>query len=53
VGEKELARGGVVELAAIVTLEGMDRATKPGGGPGEEVGVSGERVGLQPKLESP
>jgi hypothetical protein len=29
----------VVELATIITLEGMDRATKLGGDPGEEVRV--------------
>jgi hypothetical protein len=41
VGE-EGARGGVVELAAIITLEGTDRAMELGGDPGEEVGVGGE-----------
>jgi hypothetical protein len=51
VGE-EGARGGVVELVAIVTLEGTDRATELGGDPGEEVGEGGERVGIQPKRES-
>jgi hypothetical protein len=37
---------GVVELAAIITLEGTDRATELGGDPSEEVGKGGERVGL-------
>jgi hypothetical protein len=36
VGE-EGARGVVVELAAIITLEGTDRVTKLGGDPSEEV----------------
>jgi hypothetical protein len=36
-GEKERTRGVVVELAAIVTLQGTDRATELGGYPGEEV----------------
>jgi hypothetical protein len=42
---EEGARGGVVELVAIITLEGTDQATK--------LGEGGERVGLQPKWESP
>jgi hypothetical protein len=42
---EEGARGGVVELVAIITLEGTDRATK--------LGEGGERVELQPKWESP
>jgi hypothetical protein len=37
-GEEERTRGVVVELAAIITLEGTDRATELGGDPGEEVG---------------
>jgi hypothetical protein len=52
-GEKEGSRGVVVELAAIVTLEGTDRETELGGDPGKEVGEGGERVGLQPEGESP
>jgi hypothetical protein len=51
--EKERARGVVVELAAVVTLQGTNRAVKLGGDPGEEVCEGGERVGLQPKRESP
>jgi hypothetical protein len=39
-------RGVVVELAAIITLEGTDRATELDGDRGEEVGEGGERVGL-------
>jgi hypothetical protein len=46
---EEGARGAVVELAAIVTLEGTDRATELGGDPGEQVDDGGECVGLQPK----
>ena len=52
-GEEEGARGVVVELAAIITLEGTDRATKLSGDPGEEVGEGGEGVRLQPKWEGP
>jgi hypothetical protein len=51
-GEEERTRGVVVELAAIMTLEGTDWATELGGDPGE-VGEGGKRVGLQPKRESP
>jgi hypothetical protein len=53
IGEKERTGGVVVELAAIVTLQGTDRATKLGGYPDEEVCEGGERVGLQPKRKSP
>jgi hypothetical protein len=53
VGEEEGARGVVVELAAIITLEGTDRATELGGDPGKKVGEGGERVGLQLKWDSP
>jgi hypothetical protein len=52
VGEKG-ARGRVVELATIVTLEGTDRSTKLGRDPGKEVGEVDKRVGLQPKRKSP
>jgi hypothetical protein len=51
-GEEERARG-VVELAAIITLEGTNRAMELGRDPGEEVGEGGECVGLQAKRESP
>jgi hypothetical protein len=43
----------VVELAAIVTLQGTDRATELGGDPGEEMSEHGKSVGLQPKRKSP
>jgi hypothetical protein len=42
--EKERSGGVVVELAAIVALQGTDRATELGGDPGEEVCESGECV---------
>jgi hypothetical protein len=53
VSEEERAGGIVVELAAIVALQGMDQAPKLGGYPGEEVSEGGKHVGLQPKGESP
>jgi hypothetical protein len=53
VNEEERTGGVVVELAAIVTLQGTDRALELGGYPGEEVSEGGKRVGLQPKGESP
>jgi hypothetical protein len=53
VSEEERPGGIVVELAAIVTLQGTDRAPELGGYPGEEVSEGGKRVGLQPKGESP
>jgi hypothetical protein len=43
IGEKERTRGVVVELAAIVTLQCTDGATKLGGYPGEEVCEGGEQ----------
>jgi hypothetical protein len=49
--EEERARGVVVELAAIVTLQSTDRATKLSGYLGEEVCEGGECVRLQPKRE--
>jgi hypothetical protein len=51
--EKERAGGVIVELAVVVTLQGMDRTVKLGGDPGEEVCEGGERVGLQSKRKSP
>jgi hypothetical protein len=51
--EKKRAGGVIVELAAIVTLQGTDRAVKLGGDPGEEVCEGGECVGLQSKRKSP
>ena len=53
VSEEERARGVVIELAAIVTLQSTDRATKLSGYPGEEVCESGECVRLQAKREGP
>jgi hypothetical protein len=52
-GEEERPRGMVVELAAIVTLQCMDRATELGGDPGEEVSEGGKRVGFHSKRKSP
>jgi hypothetical protein len=52
IGEKEGTGGVVVELVAIVTLQGTDRAMKLGGYPGE-VCEGGECVRLQPKRKSP
>jgi hypothetical protein len=43
----------VVELAAIVTLQGTDRTTELCGDPGEEVCEGGERIRLQPKRKRP
>jgi hypothetical protein len=51
--EEERARGVVIELAAIVTLQSTVRATKLSGYPGEEVCEGGECVRLQPKREGP
>jgi hypothetical protein len=43
------ARYGVVELAAIITLEGTDRATELGGDPDEEMDEGVKGVGLKPQ----
>ena len=51
--EKERAGGVIVELAAVVTLQGTDRAVKLGGDPGEEVCEGGKSVRLQPRRKSP
>jgi hypothetical protein len=51
--EEERTGGVVVKLAAIVTLQSTDQATKLSGYPGEEVCEGGECVRLQPKRESP
>jgi hypothetical protein len=51
--EKERMGGVVVELVAIVTLQGTYRVMKLGGYPGEEVCEGSERVRLQPKRKSP
>jgi hypothetical protein len=45
---EEGARGGVVELVTVITLEGTNQITKLGGDPGEEVREGGRSVGLQP-----
>jgi hypothetical protein len=50
--EEKGARGVVVELATIITLQGTDRATELGGDTVKEVGESGERVRLQLKRKS-
>jgi hypothetical protein len=42
VGEEEGTRGGVVELSAIVILQGTNRATELCGDPCEEVGKGGK-----------
>jgi hypothetical protein len=46
VGEKEGARGGVVELVAVIALECMNRATELGGDPSEEVAKGGKGIKL-------
>jgi hypothetical protein len=46
VGEEVGARGDVVKLSDIVTLQGTNRATELGGDPGEEVGKGGKGVRL-------
>jgi hypothetical protein len=51
--EEERTGGVVVELVAIVALQGMDRVMKLGGYPGEELCEGGECVRLQPKREGP
>jgi hypothetical protein len=51
--EEEGVRGVVVELTTIITLEGMDQATKLDRDLNEEVSEGGERGELQPKRESP
>lgn len=46
--EKEGTRGGVIELAAIITLEGTNRVTELVGDLGVEMGESVKGVGLEP-----
>jgi hypothetical protein len=53
VSEEERTGDIVVELAAIVALQGTNWAPELGGYPGEEVSEGGKRVRLQPKGESP
>jgi hypothetical protein len=50
-GEKG-ARGGVVELAAVIALESTNWATKLGGDPSEEVGEGVKGVELEPQRKS-
>jgi hypothetical protein len=50
---EEGVRGVVVNLVAIITPKGMDRAMELNGVPRKEVGEGVECVGLQPKWESP
>jgi len=52
-GEKERARRGVVELATIVTLNGLNGTTKLSGHLGEEVGKHLESFGFQAQRKSP
>jgi hypothetical protein len=47
VGEKG-ARGKIVKLTTVITLENMNRATKLGGCPSKEVGEGGKGIGLEP-----
>ena len=53
VGEEERARGGVVELAPVVTLNGLNGTTKLSGHLGEEVGKRLESFGFQAQRKSP
>jgi hypothetical protein len=52
VGEEEGARGVVVELSAIVTLEGTNQSMELGGDPGKYVGKGGKGVRLKAKWGS-
>ena len=52
VGEKERTRGGVVELAPVVTLNGLNGTTKLSGHPGEEVRERLESIGFQAQRKS-
>ena len=51
-GEEERARGGVVELAPVVTLNGLNAMTKLSGHPGEEVGKCLESFGFKAQRKS-
>jgi hypothetical protein len=52
VGEKERARGGVVELTDVVALESTNQATELGGDPGEvREGVKCVRLQTQRKMK--
>ena len=53
VGEKERMRGGVVELAPIVTLNGLNGTTKLSGHPSEEVRERLESIRFQAQGKSP
>ena len=52
VGEEERARGGVVELVPVVTLNGLNGTTKLSGHPGEEVGKRLESFGFKAQRKS-
>ena len=51
-GEEERARGGVVELVPVVTLNGLNGTTKLSGHPGEEVRERLESIGFQAQRKS-
>ena len=48
-----VASGGVIELAAVVTLDTADIGFKLGASMGKEVGEDGEDIRLETKGESP
>jgi hypothetical protein len=52
-GEKEGARGVVIELTTVVTLDGLHGEAELSGHPGKEVKEGGEGVGLGTQRESP
>ena len=51
--EKERARGVVIELTPVVTLDGLDGEAELSGHPGEEVEEGGERLRLGAQRKSP
>jgi hypothetical protein len=52
VGEKEGARGKIVKLTTVITLENMNWATKLSGCPSEELGEGGKGIRLEPPRKS-
>jgi hypothetical protein len=52
-GEKEGARGGVIELTTVVALDGLNGETELSGHPGKEVKKGGEGVRLGMQREGP
>jgi len=52
-GEEEGTGGGVIELPAIVTLDGLDGEAEPSRHPGEKVEKSGESIRLGTQGKSP